>query len=477
MRKVSLILTLLIFSSQLILGQGVLIDKNSYTLTLHISGVYDATVTVIPFTGTNNVSPLCVLQNVRKDTVINFPDDMLPGEFDIRFDYRVNPTDKPSPSDMMFFMNRQNIEWKLNPQYIPDDSLVFLNDDENSVYRRFMQDEKHRWKQEIGLLEKVAVYYDHSRNTFYKKLIQEYNSRRKEYNAWIDEQTEQYGKLFASRLFQLQKVQTLPDENLDEQNLLTGHINHYFDDFNFSDTLVIRTRDIMTFMEDYMSLFGILVKQGKPRDSLYVAAGEQACTLASKGNPKVYGWMADYFYKGYEQASIEAGKQMLQKHINNPNCFTRERQLIANRVKGASLFQEGTAAPYFQAETNKQTIFDFATYRTAKKYCMLVFYDSQCLHCQQLLSGLKQLYAADSIQHDFDIISVSLDSEQQPWLNYSQASGFTWTDVWAKGGMLSKAANDYCVIGTPVVYMLNSDRKIVKLPQYVEQMIKKITGK
>ena len=88
------------------------------------------------------------------------------------------------------------------------------------------------------------------------------------------------------------------------------------------------------FMNGYMGLFGLRATTVELRDSLFTEAGRLACEMASAGHPKVYGWMADYFFNGYETYNITAGLKMLEQHISNPRCMTSKKQEIARRLEG-----------------------------------------------------------------------------------------------------------------------------------------------
>lgn len=151
------------------------------------------------------------------------------------------------------------------------------------------------------------------------------------------------------------------------------------------------------------------------RDSLFTQAGRVACEKASQGHPKVYGWMVDYFYVGYETYHIDKGMAMLQQHIDNPNCLTSKKQQITKRLQGMTRLVPGALSPDFVISDNQGNNFQFHKWKGKARYKLLLFWSTGCEHCQQLINSITQWYSEPGNKEKLDIIAVSLDeTEREP---------------------------------------------------------------
>ena len=247
---------------------------------------------------------------------------------------------------------------------------------------------------------------------------------------------------------------------------------HYFDHVNFKDTLMIRTQAFNDFINAYMGMFGMQVTKESMRDSVFTQAGLLACRKASEGHPKVYGWMVDYFYRGFESYNITSGIAMLQQFIDDPNCLTSKKQEILKRLEGMQRMKKGSVVPEFEAEMYNGMKLRFDGVSKQKSYEMIVFYESNCSHCKDLLKELKEWYAVPQNKVWFDIISVAMDDNRATWEKSFEDNKFDWSDVWASGGVNSKLANDYYILSTPVIYIVDKQMKVMAMPQNVKEIEK-----
>ena len=315
-----------VFSSKESLSKESLLARQ---LTVHLQEVFDAKVSLIPFNRSKALysNPIGEVSGVKPNriAVIKIPVQYLPGEFVLRIDYRAKKTDSPYPAERIIFINEQDIELTVNPAYINNDEKTKFNagETENTVYSAFMKENNVK-RAPVDLLRQFLLSYDRPESEFYAQAVNEFQQRRIEYNAWLAEQAKKYRKLYASRLFQFQYIPEIAWGG-SEKERMEQILKNYFEGIDFSDPLIIRSRELFKFMDVYMGLYGMQVKTEKERDALFTQAGSIACEKASKGDPQVYGWMVDYFYSGYETYNIKKGMEMLQQHINNPNCLTSKK--------------------------------------------------------------------------------------------------------------------------------------------------------
>jgi thioredoxin-related protein len=329
----------------------------------------------------------------------------------------------------------------------------------------------------LGLLQNFLINYDDASSAFYKQGITEYEKRRQEFNDWLSEKTGQHKGLFVSNLFVFQHIPQI-DWKGSEADRKQSLRDNYFDGMDFSEPLMLKTTDIKEWMDGYVNLYGELATSIRLRDSLFTLAGKTAIEKASSGHPLVYGWMVDYFFNGYESFNIEEGIKMLEPYLNDPNCLTTKRQEINKRLKGIETLVPGITAPNIIVRDAENMSFELNVYQTRKKYILLLFWSADCNHCSETIGKIDAWYHQPAIEQKLEIVAISLDetdTEIQEW-KHKIMELKDWTHLQAAEGLRSKVANDYYIIGIPVMILLNAKTKeIIALPESAEQLDKLIS--
>lgn len=447
------------------------------TLKINVHGVAESKISLLPLTGTNAMKAIAEGDGIKngETATITISKDNLPGEFVLRFDYKEKETSTPYPAEKHLVISNQNLELWVNPPYCNnEDSTHFQKGEtENSLFARFGK-ESGKQKSNLGLLHNLLMNYDNTQSKFYQQGIQEYEKRRSEYNKWIIQQSTQYKALFVSHTFLFQYVPQIAFTG-SEADKMQSALAHYFDGIDFNDPLLIKTTNLKEWMNGYVNIYGTMSKTETLRDSLFTLAGKNAIEKARPGNPKVYGWMVDYFYAGYESYNIKKGLAMLQQYLDDPNCLTSKRQQILKRVEGMAKLVTGTQAPDFTLSYIDGSDFNFHGYKGTAKYKLLLFWSADCEHCKQLVNGIKKRYNETGNKEKLSIVAVSLDdteTEVPKW----ESTIITlpgWKHLRAKGGVNSKVANDYAILSTPVMFLVDSEsNKIVAIPDTLEQLVK-----
>jgi thiol-disulfide isomerase/thioredoxin len=98
----------------------------------------------------------------------------------------------------------------------------------------------------------------------------------------------------------------------------------------------------------------------------------------------------------------------------------------------------------------------------ASKYKLVVFGASWCEKCQVDIPKLKSYYENWNSKYNLEIVFVSLDTEKEKYNGF--VKDFPWTSSCELMGWESKAAIDYCVFGTPTMYLLDRKNTILLKP-------------
>ena len=444
-------------------------------LTIHLRGVFESKISVLAMSGTRIYKPILEVSGIKNGETakLTVPKDQLPGECVIRFDYKENESSTPYPSEKNVFIYEQDLELWVRPQYCNNgDSTWFQKGErENAAFAQFSK-ENAKKKEKLGLLQNFLMNYDDTESAFYKQGIAEYKQRRNDYNDWLQARRKTDKSLFVSNMYAFQYVPETVFKG-SETERLQSMIAHYFDGMDFQDPLLIKTSYINKWMDNYVNLYGQLATTVALRDSLFPAAGKNAIEKAKTGSPVIYGWMVDYFYKGYESNAIDAGMKVLQPYLDDPNCLTSKRQEIERRLKGMETLTAGTKAPDISLKDSQGGIFELSKYATDSKYILLLFWSAGCSHCVETVNELYPWQQQTDIKVKINTVAISLDETETELKAYGEKISTLagWRHLHAEEGVRSKVASDYFVLATPVMVLLDSKTlNIVAMPNTVNEL-------
>ena len=449
------------------------------TIAIHLYGVIESSISIIPLSGTNAFKPIIELSSIKNGaiTTINIPETFLPSEFVLRYDYKEKEASNSYPSEQHIFISSQNLELWVNPSYLHNsDSTHFQRGEkENEIFASFTKENIIK-KEKLSVLQDFLMKYDVTKSDLYQQCIIEYEKRRSIYNKWVTEQAYNNKEYFVSNIFQFHVVPEM-NWNGSEADRVQSLIYHYFDGIDFENPLILKTAELNKWMNSYVNIYGELSTTQKIRDSLFTLAGKTAIKQAQKGNPKVYGWMVDYFFNGYETNGISEGIKMLDTFMNDPNCQTAKKQSIEKRLNGIKTLKHGTITPDFQFKDSTGKIVNFHEFKTVSKYKLVLFWSADCGHCKELVNSLYPWYEQLSDKKLVSVFALSIDNTETEIQNWNNAISQlpTWIHHRCEGGVNSKEANDYFILSTPTMILVDSKtNKIISLPENIQDLERKI---
>lgn len=446
------------------------VEGDQVSITIHLRGVYQSKISLLTLNKAQLFKPIDEIAEVLNGSTVRFlvAPEHTPGEFVIRFDYKETPGSTPYPAEKSLIVGSQNLELWVSPKYCNNsDSTWFQSGElENATLNRFMTLSRETTAQ-LGLLQNLLMNYDAPQTDFYQRVVTEYGSRRSRFHQWVDSCTMADQRLFVSNLYGFEKIPAIRFTG-SETERLDNLIEHYFDEMSFAKPLLIRTQKFYQFMNNYINLTGQKCTSEALRDSLIPAAARVAVEKAKRGHPQVYGWMVDYFYRGFESNGIGSGMKMLEPYINDPACLTAKRAEIQRRLDGMRSLVAGTLAPDIELPDAEGKAFKLSTFRSDKPFNLLVFWSADCAHCLETIALVHPWSTDPARQTALNVIAVSLDetdTEIEKWIK-TVPSLTGWRHLRAAEGVRSKVAADYFILATPVMVLTDgATGRILAMPE------------
>lgn len=112
---------------------------------------------------------------------------------------------------------------------------------------------------------------------------------------------------------------------------------------------------------------------------------------------------------------------------------------------------------------------DLSTISISSQKTILIFYGSNCGYCKQEISHLIDNYSYYK-ERGIDVISVSADENEQIFIKYAQT--FPWKNKLCDfEGITGCDFSVYGVLGTPTIYVIDENKKIIGRHTSVEEII------
>jgi hypothetical protein len=193
------------------------------------------------------------------------------------------------------------------------------------------------------------------------------------------------------------------------------------------------------------------------------------------GYDKVFVYIVDKYFKTGKAKDIYNDDNIVNNIINRANIL---RPLLLEAVapdlpmipieshdkiakmgfENAKTSEEMTKIFYANAPEIEKT---FLKLRSIKaKYTLLVFWDVDCSHCQAEIPKLIDLYH-QLLKEKFDVkvFSVYTQQEFEKYKKYVEEKKLDWINVY-DGVHYNNLKDKYDIYSTPVIYILDKDKKI-----------------
>ena len=364
----------------------------------------------------------------------------------LSYDFVLSPTESPTLICDMEYVYAQNTK--------------ILNSPENDCLNRWF-DNAAQYKQQIGLNQELSKLYK-TEEPFLKKLETEKQRIEKLLQRLSD--TINQSTLFAGKYMQLKMAQEEKLAKVWESNETKTIAKIFFTQIDF-DALYGSSMwfaIINSCMEVYT------------KESLYFGTfgADVASNLKRIKNQQVYEDFIDATISVTEKFSWTKDQETIVDFIIKDNRIKNPTGKLEKIIQSYQL-TIGKKSPNLTLTNtvgNNNTTTVLKTDALKSKYTLLVFYQSDCGHCETAIATLKTNYK-DLVAKGIKIISIAGDLD--PAAFTKTAASFPWAAKYRDvGGMNGVNFKNYAVIGTPTIFLLDSKGIIVQKPATVEELVK-----
>lgn len=246
--------------------------------------------------------------------------------------------------------------------------------------------------------------------------------------------------------------------------------DHFWDNFNFGRAGLIRTPIFQEKLDTYFKKIILQIP-----DSLI---GPMIKVIEkSKKNEEVYHYVFLYLLNEANQSAImgmdKAFVVLSEKYIlNNPKTWldTGVVRKVRERVEAVKPNLIGNIAPDLKLPDSEGNYYSLR--QVNAKFTLLYFWEPDCSHCQKTTPALNKDLFQVLKNKGVDIFAVLTQNNKEKWMKTIQEYKIQeWTHVWDPN-YTSNFRKLYDVTSTPIIYILDKNKRILAKRLDVESSVK-----
>lgn len=181
-------------------------------------------------------------------------------------------------------------------------------------------------------------------------------------------------------------------------------------------------------------------------------------------------------FQSFFIGSGQFDSKKVQKQLDGFSAGLKTTELGENIEKTIVIVSKrqigGSPVDFTQADINKKS---FTLSSLRGKYVLLDFWASWCVPCREENPNVVKAYH-DLKGKNFEIVSVSLDQNQQAWENAVKKDDLPWIQVSDLKGWNNDVANQFFIKAVPQNFLINPNGVIIAVNLRGEDLIEQISA-
>ena len=358
--------------------------------------------------------------------------------------------------DFVYEQEDVQIETEVNH---PIDSLKIIESNANKIYNNFIKLNKD-YKTKSELLFLILNNYPDN-NAYLQTTKETLLKLQEEYLYFINITAQSNPGSFISK-YVLSAQLPITDSSLKGKDQLNYLKSFALDNVNFSDDELIYSDVFTNKAIEYLTYYRNPQLPMELLEKEFQTAVDSILNKA-KVNDIVYKHITEYLLDGFKKFGFDNVINYIIDNyvIADDICLDEKLETaLERRIQQNKLFKTGFVVPDIEMNSPSGSVVRLSEI-TAEK-TLIIFYASWCPHCKDMLPKIYNLYK-DQKEKKFEVLAVSIDTSQTEWLNFIKINKLDWLNVSDLKGWEGKAATDYFIYATPTMFLLDKEKKLIKL--------------
>ena len=368
----------------------------------------------------------------------------------------------------------------------PIEKMKFKNSVENTPFYEYLNFITKKQKEVTPLRELEKTVPEEEKNQIKEKILK-IDSEVKNFKNTFEKK---YSNIFFTKILKATTEPTIPEapDTMNTQEKQIFQFNFYkksfWNNIDFTDSRMLRTPIFFNKMDTYLNKLTI-----QDPDSIKKSA--DVLVKLSRQNKDIFEYVVSYITSTYERSKIMGMDAVFVHMVENYYMtgevdWVDEKQLkkieeraekIAPNLIGrpAPPFINQLGYPFMKNENDEiKRLYDINS-----KYTLLIFYSPDCGHCKKVVPKVKividSLSSKPSLQNlkhkqiDISVYAVQTEFDKQAWIDLIKDFKLeNWTNVCdiqtdpdGNPAASSNWRDEYDIYSTPVIYLLDKNKKIL----------------
>ena len=445
---------------------------SGYTIKFKVHGIKDTTCLVAYYYSNGTYIKDTLKVDGSGKCTYKAPDDLPKGLYvlvltdKVYFDFVIN-------NDHKFSMETSVSD--------PVNTMIIKDSPENDLFYTYLRDNKAKYDliQEIDKKAKLAADQKDSLKP-YSGQIEAINKELIAYKLGI---VAKYPDSFTAFMINAMKEPEVPEPPVlsngrkDSTFGYRYYKAHFWDGSDFTDDRLLRTPVFHNKLKKY---FDNVVIQNPDT----IIREVDAMIEKTRSNPEMFKYLVWFSTYRYENPEF-MGFDKIFVHLVDTYYVTGQTTWITktvndNIIKKANKIRPlliGQVAPnMIMLDTNNKIV---SMHSVTANFLLLLFWDPDCGHCEKEIPVIKEFYDKDKDKYGVEVFAICSDTSLVKWKNSIRKKKMNWINVDGPRTLTGDYHDQYDIISTPVIYLLNEKKEIIakrlpadKVEGFIENYIK-----
>jgi thiol-disulfide isomerase/thioredoxin len=361
----------------------------------------------------------------------------------------------------ILLLNKENIILKWSDTTNPND-LKVLNSKENDILLKGLELYKTSETKLSGLIYLKPLYEKDEKSSFKNRewIISQIKIEKEIFPNYLKKL---HDSCYAKFYINLSRFITDMPLTASRYGERISENEAEFNSIDFSNYQLINSGLYQDLLESYF----ILMESYGENSYEHLNRSIDIVLKSLNKNPSLKQTVAEYMFRLLEKrSSFNAAEylalKMLEDDSNSCQVNESHKALFEQYRKMA----KGKIAPEIKFDNSISNYSKLSDIKN--KYRLIVFGASWCNKCVEEIPKLFNYYKNWKKQYDIEVALISLDKNKDSFEKFTK--DFTWISSCDFKEWEGITAKDYCVFGTPTMYLLDQENKIILKPISTEQV-------
>ena len=242
--------------------------------------------------------------------------------------------------------------------------------------------------------------------------------------------------------------------------------DHFFDNIDLSDERLLRTPILYARLNAF---FTNVVIQSP--DSINKEIDK--IIEMSSSNYKVFQFISVFLFNHFRESEIMGHDAVIVK-LADDIYLSGKADWVSKEFKDDLRKQVELIRPNLIGKKGEDLVMNsykgifVSLYDIEKDFTILYFWEPDCGHCKESTPKLKAYYEKAK-KHNIEVFAVCTTTDKQKWTKYIEENNLKWINGWDPE-RISHFDFYYNVQSTPMVYILDKNKKIIAKKIAVEEI-------